>query len=427
MDEEEEDSHYHKIKKGKEDDTDAYAVFDVTVTDPKISATKLSLIPGTSEKLTVNGTATKPIFYSENEVIATVSEDGTVTAVDKGAGQKTTVHTEVDGLDIWTEVIIEAFPQLATFYVTHGESGMDDGHSIENDLVISPKEYISLSECTIEVTEGAEGAAKDASIRNGKYQCFTGEIENIANINDVAYNENTCPVYRMTDSEKMDNTSITIPILGTSREATVTAKKYKLKWFYQGNGEAVRAFAESTDKVKVTYEAGDHYGIITLKSAPKRPENKTGELFALHESLEGNSNDGNYDEGDVTEDKILDGVYYYDAEDEGDTGFDLVTIDYGSFKMNLAVISDFSDFMQDSDDPYVVVANYVDETSDMEVIATSDDYESFGSSASYSYSGGGSGVDNDLGGLAVDVGLAALGTAGLPGAIASAVIGHFLK
>lgn len=211
--------------------------FEVVATTPDITTTSVRKVIGSTQQVAIMGTKGKVEWKSDNEAIATVSDAGLITAEPTGAGQSTTVHAYVDGMEFLVSVDVEPIPQLSSTYKMYGHQDNDKVKNAKITLCANANETISFN--------GPETSV---------YRDET--IENVLNVADVDYGEGLIyPLYHafMSKSKSPDNENYTeVYLVGTSQTAEVMAQCIS----------SARGITKA--KSIVTYEACEDYGIIRI-------------------------------------------------------------------------------------------------------------------------------------------------------------------
>lgn len=216
--------------------------FQVCVTNPQISETKINKIVGRKTSLAVYGTTGDIVWQSDNDAIATVDDDGTVYAMPTGCGMSTNIHAYVDGTDLVCTIKVEPVPRLDTTYKIYSEGhirSMNGSYNCNLTAFSNANKIIRYSE-----------AQTDGSVFSDSEFLVT-EIEDVMNLNKVDYsNGDTFPVYETYVNDSLDSSSdfshIEVYLVGTSQNADVLVKSMK------------------DYDVEASYEAKDGYGIISV-------------------------------------------------------------------------------------------------------------------------------------------------------------------
>lgn len=227
--------------------------FEVVVTQPEINKTDIVKTVGQSEQILFYGTEGKPKFKSENPAIASVSEDGMVTAEPTGIGQSTNILAEVDGKKFTCKVTVEAIPQLQSMYKIVMGGNAHVGYTEDN-----MSKYVSWNADVSNVSvEFATYKDTENCIQNHTEVFYIPRIASVSSFSEAEIedlDDMVFPVYRAF----WGNTeSIQIILAGTSQNADVWVKEIER---LDENGEPVWRDARCMAK----YTPYDGYGIIEL-------------------------------------------------------------------------------------------------------------------------------------------------------------------
>ncbi len=217
--------------------------FEVVVTTPEISETSIRKIAGNTAQLFVYGTNGIPKFKSDNTAIATVSENGMITAAPSGVGQSTKIHTFIDGKEFITEVTVEPVPQLMSSYKIFGyqNEGM---YEQDNNYYRFQSANIELAANTNEIL-----ILEDKVTTNGEpykeYQSKT--VLNFLELDSDSENQKKYSLYRSYSPNGPED-RIQVYLVGSSQNANVMLKLY--------NGNEVKG--------NVTYTPDDGFGVVEI-------------------------------------------------------------------------------------------------------------------------------------------------------------------
>lgn len=215
--------------------------FEVVTTTPELSTTSFRHIIGKEEKIEVFGTNGSVEWKSDNTAIATVSEDGTIYAEPSGAGQNTTVHAYVDGMDIPIDVVVEAVPQLLSTYKIYG---YDPEYDASITLCANSK---SVLECNYKKEDRHEITLFTSDGQSDKYMMDTvtpdfGMKDNIT-LSEYDFKEMNYPIYRA-----YGNGSIDLYVVGSGQNADVTVQHASPKRHADTFRSAFEYISLDTDK-----------------------------------------------------------------------------------------------------------------------------------------------------------------------------------
>lgn len=234
--------------------------FEVVVTQPEINTTDIVKTVGQSEQIWFYGTEGKPIFKSENPAIASVSEDGIITAEPTGIGQSTNILAEVDGKEFICKVTVEAIPQLQSMYklVLAGDAHVGYTEDGKTSKFASWNAEIS-NIATQVVTYKDVGNVVERSMYGGVESVyFVPKLSTFSTYSEEDYVNLGDTVFPLYPASVWDNTeSVQIVLAGTSQKANVWVKEMERM---DENGEPIWKEARCT----ANYIPCDGYGIIEL-------------------------------------------------------------------------------------------------------------------------------------------------------------------
>lgn len=239
------------LEKGASDvtvtiDGESYA-FEVVATTPEISEQSITKIMGNTVQLYIYGTTGVPVFESDNTAIASVTENGLVTAEPTGVGQSTKIHVTVDKKEFIVDVNVEPVPQLLSSYeVSAYGGGMYQVENPSTDSAPSTLTTYRYDNANIELIANTSEVVHTTPQQNPN-NGYNWKPESVLNIGSVDYSSgDVYPLYRGFVGK---GGCIRIYLVGSSQNADVMVK--------------LNGVFES--KAKVKYIASDGYGIIEYK------------------------------------------------------------------------------------------------------------------------------------------------------------------
>lgn len=222
--------------------------FRVYVTMPEISLTQVTKIAGNNVQLNILGTNGETEWYTDNPAVASVDENGLVTALSTGSGQSTSIHALVDGTELTCRISVEPIPRLESAYKLFAFS--------EGTAVRQYNSYISIcsnaNKC-VTYTEDEYQRLSSYSGSNSKEEYPAPEVQEVLDIAEVDYTSGlTFPLYEIYYLSKLigsptidEYTHSEIYLVGSSQDAEVLA-------------------ISNNKKLQVSYEACEGYGIISV-------------------------------------------------------------------------------------------------------------------------------------------------------------------
>jgi len=221
--------------------------FRVYATMPEISLTQITKIAGNKVQLNILGTNGETEWYTDNPAVAVVDEKGLVTALSTGSGQSTSIHAKVDGTELTCKISVEPIPRLESAYKLFAFS--------EGTAVRQYNSYISIcsnaNKC-VTYTEDEYQRLSSYSGSNSKEEYPDPEVQEVLDIAEVDYTSGlTFPLYETYYQSKL---------IGST-----TIDEYTHSEIYLvGSSQDAEVLTISNQKLQVSYEACEGYGIISV-------------------------------------------------------------------------------------------------------------------------------------------------------------------
>lgn len=223
--------------------------FEVVVTTPEISETSIRKIAGRTAQLFIYGTNGIPSFKSDNTAIATVTQDGVITACPSGVGQSTKIHTFIDSKEFVTEVVVEAVPQLMSSYKIFG--------SDQDDMYVKDGSYYRFQNATIELAANANEILVVEEKPKGDGTTYKeSHTQTVLDFSQLdSDKEEKYPLYRSYTENLDTGNHVQVYLAGSSQDASVMIQDFR--------GNEISG--------TVTYTPNDGFGVIDVVYADLVP------------------------------------------------------------------------------------------------------------------------------------------------------------
>lgn len=236
-------------------------VFPVTVCNPYLDIPQKNMITNQTHQLTITGQIGEATFESSNEKVATVDENGLITAGREGDA---TITVTVNGvtltcvIDVW-ETVVKADPLKPTLYVTDTTKLITEVvYGIGETTFSSSAPEIASVDAEGNITTHSAGVAKITITNNGEFATVNITVKN--------------PALNITSATLAVDKKLTLKITGQIGTATFKTSNKKLATV-NAKG-VVTAKKEGTVTITVLTNGVTLNCKITVKGNPKISKKK---------------------------------------------------------------------------------------------------------------------------------------------------------